>query len=91
MIIGIIFGILIFILLCLVAYVVCNKWNEFKNLRPGDSCGRFVEFDSTSEIIMDDIIKVDVDDKGYTTKIYTKTNSYTFLGFMRNNIITECD
>ncbi len=91
MIIGIIFGVLVFILLCLVAFVINNKWNEFKNLRPGDSCGRFIEFNSTSEIIMDDIIKVDVDDKGYTTKIYTKNNSYTFLGFIRNNIITECD
>lgn len=91
MVAGIILGIYTFLTLCLIAFLIINEWNKFKNLRPGDSCGRLVEFDSTSEIIMDDIIKVDVDEKGYTTKIYTKNNSYTFLGFIRNNIITECD
>ena len=65
---GIILGIYTFLTLCLIAFLVINEWNKFKNLRPGDSCGRLVEFDSTSEIIMDDIIKVDVDEKGYTIK-----------------------
>ena len=36
---------------------------------------------------MDEIIKVDTDEKGYTTKIYTKNGSYTFFGFMRESIM----
>lgn len=87
MIAGIIFGILIFIVLSLTSIAVCQKWNEFKDLRPGDSCGRLVECNSTSEIEMDEIIKVDTDEKGYTTKIYTKNGSYTFLSFMRESIM----
>ena len=88
MITGIIFGIFVFVALSLTSIAVCQKWNEFKNLRPGDSCGRLVECDSTSEIEMDEIIKVDTDEKGYTTKIYTKNGSYTFLSFMRESIMT---
>ena len=87
MITGIIFSIFIFMVLSLTSIAVCQKWNEFKNLRSGDSCGRFIECDSTSEIKMDEIIKVDTDEKGYTTKIYTKNGSYTFFGFMRENIM----
>ena len=88
MITGIIFGIFVFVALSLTSIAVCQKWNEFKDLRPGDSCGRLVECDSTSEIEMDEIIKVDTDEKGYTTKIYTKNGSYTFLSFMRESIMT---
>ena len=87
MIAGIIFGIFIFMVLSLTSIAVYQKWNEFKDLRPGDSCGRFIECDSTSEIKMDEIIKVDTDEKGYTTKIYTKNGSYTFLSFMRESIM----
>ena len=88
---GIILGIFIFIILCATGFIVCRKWNEFKNLQPGDSCGRLVDCDSTSEIVLDEIIKVDVDDKGYTTKIYTKNGSYAFLSFMRNSIMAIYD
>lgn len=91
MIAGIIFGIFIFIVLSLTSIVVCQKWNEFKNLRPGDSCGRLIECNSTSEIEMDEIIKVDTDEKGYTTKIYTKNGSYTFPVFMRESIMVIYD
>ena len=84
---GIIFGIFFFIVLCLIAFTIYHKWNEFKDLRPGDTCGRLVDCDSTSEIVLDEIIKVDVDEKGYTTKIYTKSDSYSFLSFMRNSIM----
>jgi len=87
MIAGIIFGIFIFTALSLTSIAVCHKWNEFKDLRPGDNCGRLIECNSTSEIEMDEIIKVDTDEKGYTTKIYTKNGSYTFFEFMRENII----
>jgi hypothetical protein len=87
MIAGIIFGIFIFIVLSLTSIAVCHKWNEFKNLRPGDRCGRLVECNSTSEIEIDEIIKVDTDEKGYTTKVYTKNDSYTFLSFMRESIM----
>jgi len=85
MITGIIFG--IFMVLSLTSIAVCHKWNEFKDLRPGDSCGRLIECNSTSEIEMDEIIKVDTDEKGYTNKIYTKNGSYTFFEFMRENIM----
>lgn len=84
---GIIFGIFIFIVLSLTSIAVCHKWNEFKDLRPGDNCGRLIECNSTSEIEMDEIIKIDTDEKGYTTKIYTKNGSYTFFEFMRDSIM----
>ena len=87
MIAGIIFGIFIFMALSLTSIVVYQKWNEFKDLRPGDSCGRLIECNSTSEIEMDEITKVDTDEKGYTTKIYTKNGSHTFFEFMRENIM----
>lgn len=91
MIAGIIFGIFIFMTLSLTSIAVCHKWNEFKDLRPGDSCGRFIEYNSTSEIEMNEIIKVDTNEKGYTTKIYTKNGSYTFFEFMRENIMAIYD
>ena len=91
MITGIIFGIFIFMALSLTSIAICQKWNEFKDLRPGDSCGRLIEYNSTSEIEMDEIIKVDTDEKGYTTKIYTKNGSYTFFEFMKESIMAIYD
>jgi uncharacterized protein YxeA len=92
MVTDIILGVFMFSILCSIAFIVYNKWNEFKNLQVGDSCGRFVECDSTSsKIIMDDIIKVDTDYNGYTIKVYTKNGAYTFLDFMKNNIMIIYD
>ena len=83
---GIVLGVFIFIILCLYGIIVHRKWLEFRHLKPGDFCCRFVDVDSTTEIRSEEIVKVDTDENGYTTKIYTKNNSFSFWQCLMENI-----
>lgn len=87
---GILVGVGFFIILLLISYSLYSKWKVFKNLKPGDTCGCFVEKESSYDFYITEIIKIDTDDSGYTSKIYTKNNAYTLIDCIRNNIYLMC-
>ena len=80
---NIIISVLVCIILCLTGLFIYNRWINFKDLKPGDTCCRYIEYDSlTEEFVMDEIIAIDVDERGYTTKIYIKDGSFSFWDFI---------